>query len=244
MDIDRLDPKEAERRKEKRLCYECGQPGHFASEHRKNNGGNNHQKTYQNNHNNMVSTSRQRPTFQGQKFQGKKGKAPQKRTDPEKLRQHIRTLIDNSFYPESAEYEEFIKEVDGSTLDFPITICQTMIAIPKRKKMEISISVDFHDRRVVETKALIDSGAGGLFIDEYFTISLCAPMFPLSQPIPVYNVDGTPNKRGIIEKFVKVTVEIENRSKDYTFLVTALGRQWIILGYPWLEEENPDIDWR
>jgi hypothetical protein len=119
-----------------------------------------------------------------------------------------------------------------------------MITIPKRKKMEVLISVDFHDGRVVETKALIDSGAGGLFIDEDFAISLRAPMFPLSQPIPVYNVDGTPNKRGIIEKFVKVTVEIKNRSKDYIFLVTALGRQQIILGYPWLEEENPDIDWR
>jgi len=28
------------------------------------------------------------------------------------------------------------------------------------------------------------------------------------------------------------------------FLVTALGTQWIILGYPWLERTNPKINWR
>jgi len=27
-------------------------------------------------------------------------------------------------------------------------------------------------------------------------------------------------------------------------LVTGLGKQEIILGLPWLKEENPDINWR
>ena len=110
--------------------------------------------------------------------------------------------------------------------------------------MEIAISMDIEDRRVVETKALIDSGAGGLFIDEDFIKKLRAPLTNLSQPIPVFNVDGTSNKNGIITQFARITVEIENRSRDYTFLVTALGRQRIILGYPWLEQENSDINWR
>jgi len=28
------------------------------------------------------------------------------------------------------------------------------------------------------------------------------------------------------------------------FLVTALGKQQVILGYPWLEKANPKINWK
>lgn len=110
--------------------------------------------------------------------------------------------------------------------------------------MEISISLFLGDGQVVETKALIDSGAGGLFIDEKYAKHISAPMQPLLAPIPVFNVDGTPNKNGVINRYIQITVEIANRSRNLKFLVTALGKQRIILGYPWLEEENPDIDWR
>jgi hypothetical protein len=119
-----------------------------------------------------------------------------------------------------------------------------MIAMPKRKKMEISIFINVDDGRVVETRALIDSGAGGLFIDEDFTKSLHAPMQSLSRSIPVFNVDRAPNKSGVIKKFVQVMVEIKGRSRNHKFLVTALGKQRVILGYPWLEDKDPDIDWR
>jgi uncharacterized coiled-coil protein SlyX len=54
-----------------------------------------------------------RPTFQGQKFQGKKGKAPQKKMNPSQLQQHIRALINNFEDTESPEYETFITEVEG-----------------------------------------------------------------------------------------------------------------------------------
>ena len=39
-------------------------------------------------------------------------------------------------------------------------------------------------------------------------------------------------------------MKIDGRSKDLVLLATALGKQCIILGYTWLEDENPDIDWR
>ena len=60
--------------------------------------------------------------------------------------------------------------------------------------------MDFEDGRVVETKALIDSGAGGLFIDKDFIKKLRAP---LTKPIPVINVNGTSNKNGIITQFAR-----------------------------------------
>lgn len=48
-------------------------------------------------------------------------------------------------------------------------------------------------------------------------------MSPLSVPIPVYNVDRMLKKQEIITKFTKVTVEIKQQSRNYIFLVTALG---------------------
>ena len=45
-------------------------------------------------------------------------------------------------------------------------------------------------------RALVDSGATGLFIDREYVKSNQIPTKKLSQPIPVYNVDGTKNADG------------------------------------------------
>ena len=39
-------------------------------------------------------------------------------------------------------------------------------------------------------------------------------------------------------------MEIDGRTMDTRLLVTGLGSQKIILGFPWLNEHNPDIDWK
>jgi len=62
---------------------------------------------------------------------------------------------------------------------------------------KLSIQVRINDDRVketVETLALIDSGAGGKFIDQNFAKNSGFETHKLEHPIPVYNVDGTPNK--------------------------------------------------
>jgi len=83
-----------------------------------------------------------------------------------------------------------------------------------------------------------------MFIDEDFAKRHGLPLKRLAKLIPVFNVNGTMNKGGIIHKQVTIKVEIDGRSKDLVLLATALGRQSIILGYTWLEDENLDIDWR
>jgi len=52
------------------------------------------------------------------------------------------------------------------------------------------------------------------------------------------------NKRGTIIHFVETNVNIGGRTQEIRFLVSGLGRQKIILGFPWLEKENPTIDWK
>jgi hypothetical protein len=67
---------------------------------------------------------------------------------------------------------------------------------------------------------------------------------PLKIPLEVRNVDGTGNKAGNLTHYVKLKARIDNREEELTFYVTSLGRDRIILGYPWLKAFNPKINWR
>ena len=58
------------------------------------------------------------------------------------------------------------------------------------------------------------------------------------------NVDGTENKQGKITSFVNLKMEINKKQMNVQLLITGLGKQKIILGFPWLNKHNPEINWR
>src|SRR5271154_1109525 len=66
----------------------------------------------------------------------------------------------------------------------------------------------------------------------------------LKEPIMAYNVDGTLNKKGTIKQFVKLNLDILGKTYDTRLLITGLGKQKIILGFPWLQLTNPVINWQ
>jgi len=98
--------------------------------------------------------------------------------------------------------------------------------------------------RKVETIALVDSGAAGIFIDRSFAEENKLEMAPISKRITVYNVDGTENQDGSIDKKVTADLDSKGRRSKIRFLVTVLGSQRVILGYPWLVYANPKINWK
>jgi len=100
------------------------------------------------------------------------------------------------------------------------------------------------DGKIVETKALIDSGAGGTFMDQNFARKHRLPLGKLEEPLIVFNVDGTLNKRGTITHFAELDVNFGTRTRKTRFLISGLGKQHLIFGFPWLEQENPIIDWK
>ncbi|KAI5115318.1 hypothetical protein M0805_005320 [Coniferiporia weirii] len=108
--------------------------------------------------------------------------------------------------------------------------------------MKIPITIIVHDQ-TVSTNALIDSSAEGKFIDAKFIIKHCIPTKPLTHPIQVQNVDGTPNQHRTITQFTWRLIKIGGRSITTTFLVTSLGKEDVILGLPWLKRHNPTINW-
>ena len=64
------------------------------------------------------------------------------------------------------------------------------------------------------------------------------------KPRTMWNVDGTHNRAGIITDFVDLQVRCGSETKDMKFLVTDLGEDDVILGYPWLAAFQPNIDWK
>ncbi|KDR64955.1 hypothetical protein GALMADRAFT_82489, partial [Galerina marginata CBS 339.88] len=92
------------------------------------------------------------------------------------------------------------------------------------------------------TNALGDTGATGDFIDEDYVKELGLPTRNLSQPVQVFNVDGTLNEAGLISKVVDAIMTYENHSERILLAVTKLGKQKVILGYTWFKKHNPDID--
>ena len=59
-----------------------------------------------------------------------------------------------------------------------------------------SIRIEDTEKRSVETLGLIDSGAGGKFIDQNYAKKMGFKTYKLEKPLQAYNVDGTKNKRG------------------------------------------------
>ena len=111
---------------------------------------------------------------------------------------------------------------------------------------KLSIPIKMSDCMVenVETLGLIDSRAGGKFIDQNFMKESGFETLKLEKNLRVLNVDRTENKKGTIKDYVELNLEINGRKSLEQLMVTGLGKERIILGFPWLTNHNPDINWK
>jgi hypothetical protein len=91
-------------------------------------------------------------------------------------------------------------------------------------------------------KTLINSGAGGLFIDQNFAKNF--EINYLDKPVKAYNMDRMKNKQGMINAHVNLKFKHGDQKFNEHFYVTGLGKQKIILEFPWLHKYNLIIDWK
>uniref|UniRef100_A0A0W0G5H8 Reverse transcriptase domain-containing protein n=1 Tax=Moniliophthora roreri TaxID=221103 RepID=A0A0W0G5H8_MONRR len=70
------------------------------------------------------------------------------------------------------------------------------------------------------------------------------PRERLPENIQVFNVDGTPNKTAWITHSVTATYQFGTKDLTDTFLLSGLGKEDVILGLPWLQKYNPDVNWK
>src|SRR3981189_2201315 len=116
---------------------------------------------------------------------------------------------------------------------------------PSDNSLNIDVEIETTDTAMKRnTNALVDCGATGLFVNTEYVylnnISTCR----LTTPIPVYNVDGTANEAGAITEIADVILRYRGHAERTQLAVTWLGKQTMILGFTWLREHNPEIDWQ
>ena len=96
----------------------------------------------------------------------------------------------------------------------------------------------------ITVEALLDSGATGLVMSSEFTKKKGFKLKKLERPMQVRNVDGSFNREGPIENTVEVNMYYKGHV-ERTEIDVIGGQKWgVILGMPWLERHNPEIDWK
>jgi hypothetical protein len=94
-------------------------------------------------------------------------------------------------------------------------------------------------RATAEQTALLDSGVTENFISFRTWKWLGIGRQELDVPITVHNVDGTENKTGKITHYCWLRVLYGGKHKLQKFFLMSLGRDRMILSYPFLREFNP-----
>jgi len=97
---------------------------------------------------------------------------------------------------------------------------------------------------MADKRILVDSGATDNFIHPKFVKRLHVGMQELECPMKIWNIDGTTNRARWLTHFVDLLVKTKGQEKKMWFLVTDLGVEDVILGYPWLATFEPQFSWK
>jgi hypothetical protein len=96
---------------------------------------------------------------------------------------------------------------------------------------------------MVDKDILVDSGATDNFIHPKLLKRMGLGVQALDRPRKIWNIDGTTNRAGQLTSFVDLEVRTGSRERKMRFLVTDLGDEDLILGYPWLATFEPQFNW-
>ena len=113
------------------------------------------------------------------------------------------------------------------------------------KYWSMKVPVLFRTRyAMADKRILVDSGATDNFIHPKFVKHLQVGMQELEHPMKIWNINGTTNKASRLMHFVDLLVQTKGQEKKMRFLVTDLGVEDVILGYPWLSMFKPQFSWK
>ncbi|KAG5716579.1 hypothetical protein E4T56_gene16147 [Termitomyces sp. T112] len=120
-------------------------------------------------------------------------------------------------------------------LSSPTPLKYVMASAISANSLHLDVEIEMTDtQQTCGVIALLDSRVMGLFLDLEFVKCHSLTMQPLPKPIPIYNIDGMPNKAGTINSMVDLVLHYWNHMEHTAFAVTSLGRQDMILSFTWL----------
>ena len=91
---------------------------------------------------------------------------------------------------------------------------------------------------------LLNSGAIGMFIDRNIVARYRFQLQKLERLVQVRNVNDTNNSTGAITHQVEVNMYYKGYVERMRIDVCDLGKTDVILGMPWLQAYNPEINWK
>jgi len=113
------------------------------------------------------------------------------------------------------------------------------------REVWMSIRVDnLNTYEGITVKALLDSGATGIFMDKRIAARHGFKLQKLERPIMVRNVDGTNNSGEAIMHQVECNVYYKGHVERMRIDICDLRKTEVILGMPWLAAHNPEINWK
>jgi hypothetical protein len=108
-------------------------------------------------------------------------------------------------------------------------------------KVPISVCTSYSK---ADLRCLVDSGATDNFIHLRFLRRMGLGTRKLTTPKRLYNINDTTNRAGQVTDYVDLDVRTNNIHKEMRFLVSDIGREDAILGYPWLATFEPHFSWK
>ena len=116
--------------------------------------------------------------------------------------------------------------------------------MPHPHHLMIPIKLTWNGGRQAYALAMVDLGATANFVNSQWCQDNLVPTRPKKFPVPIRTIDGSPMVSGdIIHKCSSVLLNIGTWSHHTQLDCTQLGHYAIILGNPWLKDNNPTINW-
>ena len=108
----------------------------------------------------------------------------------------------------------------------------------------MKVPVSFQTSHAMTNKnILVDSGATNNFIHPCLIKCLSLGTNQLEKLKKVWNVDRTTNRGGELTHYMDLEVKTGHKNQKMHFLITDLGNDNLILGYPWLSTFKPKFSW-
>jgi len=221
MDVDRLSVQEQANHIKKGLCFVCHLPGHRANNHVPGESGP------------PPTPRRQYMPLQTPSILTSYSTALKK---ADGAYAYIKTIYGNLSEKEKRKLTDSLEELgfketaclDISNLFMIIPIFPVLVADTNKKSFSIPLLVSGEGRnanRRFEMNALIDSGAGGTFINKKFAQQNGIALILIEKLIQAFSMDRTKNNTGTIEHYAWLRIQMKKKKISTRFLATGLGKE-------------------